>query len=49
MGATDIVPAEAVELAIEQEFVGAKAKFVPTNVTAFRAGHKEGRKVRQEV
>jgi 2-oxoglutarate ferredoxin oxidoreductase subunit gamma len=49
VGATDVVPAEAIERSIEQEFTGRKAKFVPTNLVAFRAGFKEGRKVRQEV
>ena len=49
VGATDVVPAEAIEQAIEQEFAGEKAKFVPSNLAAFRAGLKEGRMARQEV
>ena len=49
VGATDIVPSEAVERAIEQEFEGDRAKFVPTNLVAFRAGLEQGRKMRQEV
>jgi 2-oxoglutarate ferredoxin oxidoreductase subunit gamma len=38
IGATDAVPSGAVEWAIEQEFTGRKAKFVPVNLEAFRAG-----------
>jgi len=49
VGATDIVPPEAIECAIEKEFSGEKAKFVPTNLVAFRAGLQEGRNARQEV
>ena len=45
VGASGVVPPEAVETAIEAEFVGAKAKFAPANVAAFRAGLAEGRKV----
>jgi 2-oxoglutarate ferredoxin oxidoreductase subunit gamma len=45
VGASGIVPPEAVEQAIEAEFVGGKAKFVPVNVAAFRAGLAEGRQV----
>ncbi len=43
VGATDIVPAAAVEREIEREFTGRKAKFVPANIAAFRAGHDVGR------
>jgi len=49
VGATDIVPAAAVERSIEREFAGGKEKFIPTNLVAFRAGLQEGRKARQEV
>jgi len=49
VGATDVVPPEAIERSIEKEFSGEKAKFVPTNLVAFRAGLKEGRNSRQEV
>jgi len=45
VGAAGPVPADAVEKAIEAKFAGAKAKFVPSNVAAFRAGLAEGRKV----
>ena len=38
VGATGAVEAAAVERAIEEEFTGAKASFVPTNVAAFMAG-----------
>jgi len=37
---------DAVERAIENEFTGRKAKFVPLNQAAFRAGLAEGSKVR---
>lgn len=36
--ATGVVPAAAIERAIEEEFEGDKAKFVSTSVAAFRAG-----------
>jgi 2-oxoglutarate ferredoxin oxidoreductase subunit gamma len=42
IGATEAVPAAAVEWAIEQEFTGNKAKFVPVNTQAFRAGLAAG-------
>jgi 2-oxoglutarate ferredoxin oxidoreductase subunit gamma len=45
VGASGIVSPEAVEDTMEHEFTGAKAKFVPVNVAAFRAGLAEGRKV----
>jgi 2-oxoglutarate ferredoxin oxidoreductase subunit gamma len=38
IGATDAVPAATIEWAIEHEFPGEKAKFVPVNTGAFRAG-----------
>jgi len=38
IGATDVVPAAAIEVALENEFQGAKARFVPANIAAFRAG-----------
>lgn len=37
-GATGVVPAEAIERAIEEEFDGDKAKFVASSIAAFRAG-----------
>ena len=43
VGATGAVPAKALEKAIEDEFTGRKAKFVPTNIAAFRAGLALGR------
>jgi 2-oxoglutarate ferredoxin oxidoreductase subunit gamma len=45
VGATAAVPDEAVETAIENKFTGGKARFVPGNQAAFRAGLAEGRKV----
>jgi 2-oxoglutarate ferredoxin oxidoreductase subunit gamma len=45
VGATHAVPPEAVEEQIAEEFSGRKAKFIPANVAAFRAGLAEGRKV----
>jgi 2-oxoglutarate ferredoxin oxidoreductase subunit gamma len=45
VGASGIVPPEAVEKAIDEEFAGAKAKFVPANIRAFRAGVTVGREV----
>ena len=45
VGASGVVPVDAVEKAIEAEFVGSKATFVPVNVAAFQAGVAEGRKV----
>ena len=44
MGAAGPVPIEAVERAIKNEFTGKKAKFIPFNVAAFRAGLAEGSK-----
>ncbi len=46
VGATGVLPAEAVEAAIEAEFEGSKAKFVPTNLAAFRAGLALGQDAR---
>jgi 2-oxoglutarate ferredoxin oxidoreductase subunit gamma len=45
VGATDAVPVDAVERALADEFTGNKARFVPANIAAFRAGLAEGRKV----
>ncbi|MHC4931945.1 MAG: 2-oxoacid:acceptor oxidoreductase family protein [Planctomycetota bacterium] len=45
VGATGAVPDEAVETAIQGKFTGGKARFVPVNQAAFRAGVAEGRKV----
>lgn len=42
VGATGVVPAAAVETQIAEEFSGRKAKFVPANVAAFRAGLEAG-------
>jgi 2-oxoglutarate ferredoxin oxidoreductase subunit gamma len=36
--ATDVVPLEAIERAIAEEFTGGKAKFIAPNIAAFRAG-----------
>jgi 2-oxoglutarate ferredoxin oxidoreductase subunit gamma len=46
VGATEVVPAEAIEKAIADEFTGAKAKFVPGNIAAFQAGVTEGAKAK---
>lgn len=43
-GATDVVPAEAVERAIAEEFSGDKVKFVAPSIAAFRAGLEAGRR-----
>jgi 2-oxoglutarate ferredoxin oxidoreductase subunit gamma len=37
-GATGVVPPEAIERAIEEEFEGDKSKFVASSIAAFRAG-----------
>jgi len=42
IGATESLPKEAVEWALEREFPGSKAKFLPANIAAFRAGLAEG-------
>ncbi len=47
VGATGVVPVEAVEQAIEQEFTGDRARFVASNLAAFRAGVAEGVKTQQ--
>jgi len=49
VGATGVVPPEAVERAIADEFTGAKERFVPANVAAFRAGLAEGARHPVEV
>lgn len=41
--ATDVVPADAIERAITEEFSGDKAKFAPASIAAFRAGVEVGR------
>jgi 2-oxoglutarate ferredoxin oxidoreductase subunit gamma len=45
VGATDVLPADAIEHAVENEFKGAKAKHVPGNLAAFHAGLTAGRAV----
>lgn len=45
-GATDVIPADAIARAIDEEFRGDKAKFVPANIAAFRAGYDVGRSSR---
>jgi 2-oxoglutarate ferredoxin oxidoreductase subunit gamma len=47
-GAVDVVPAEAIERAIEEEFAGDKAKFVASSIAAFRAGYDAGTPFRKE-
>ncbi len=48
VGATEVVPPEAIERSIAEEFEGGKEKFVPANVEAFRKGLEAGReKVRE--
>jgi 2-oxoglutarate ferredoxin oxidoreductase subunit gamma len=44
VGATGVVPADAVARAIEAEFSGGRAKHAPGNVAAFRAGVEEGKR-----
>jgi 2-oxoglutarate ferredoxin oxidoreductase subunit gamma len=39
-GATGIVPPEAIERAIEEEFEGDKSKFAASSIAAFRAGYQ---------
>jgi 2-oxoglutarate ferredoxin oxidoreductase subunit gamma len=46
VGATEVVPVDALEKALAAEFTGRKAKFVPMNVAALHAGVAEGRKVK---
>lgn len=43
VAAAAVVPAAAVERAIEEEFTGDKAKFVASSIAAFRAGCDAGR------
>jgi 2-oxoglutarate ferredoxin oxidoreductase subunit gamma len=43
IGATHVVPPETIEAEIAEEFSGRKAKFVPANVAAFRAGLAAGK------
>jgi 2-oxoglutarate ferredoxin oxidoreductase subunit gamma len=45
VGWSGIVDVEATVAAIEAEFAG-KAKFIPANVAAFKAGYEEGRKAK---
>jgi 2-oxoglutarate ferredoxin oxidoreductase subunit gamma len=45
VGASDVVPAEALEAALAAEFSGAREKLLPANLAAFRAGLEVGRKV----
>ena len=45
-GATDVVPPEAIERAIEEEFGGDKVKFIESSIAAFRAGLEAGRSAR---
>jgi len=42
-GATDVVPADAIERAIAEEFTGDKTRFVASSIAAFRAGLEAGR------
>lgn len=46
VGATEVVPVDAIEKTIEAEFTGRREKFAKTNLAAFRAGLSEGRKVK---
>ena len=46
IGATGVVTTEAIEKEIAEEFSGRKAKFVPANVAAFRAGVLAGEKAK---
>ena len=48
-GATDVVPPEAIEQAIAEEFTGDKAKYIPSSIAAFRAGLKAGQQARVTV
>jgi len=38
IGATGAMPAKTIEWALEHEFAGPKAKFIPVNMSAFQAG-----------
>jgi 2-oxoglutarate ferredoxin oxidoreductase subunit gamma len=46
VGATGVLPAEAVEVAIAEEFREGKEKHVESNVAAFRGGLEAGRRAR---
>jgi len=43
VGASDVLPVESVEAALEREFTGRKARFVPANLVAFGSGLEVGR------
>jgi 2-oxoglutarate ferredoxin oxidoreductase subunit gamma len=43
IGATGVVPPEAIERAIAEEFGGGKEKFIASSVAAFRAGVEAGK------
>ncbi len=43
VGASDVIPPASIEKAIENEFSGKKARFVPGSIAAFRAGVEIGR------
>lgn len=45
LGASSVIPDDAVERAIRNEFSGRKAKFADASVAAFRAGVRAGRQV----
>lgn len=45
VGATGVLPQEAVERALGEEFQGDRARFLPVNLAAFRAGLEHGRDV----
>ncbi len=47
VGASDVLPVDAVEASLVREFEGRKARFVPANLTAFRSGVELGRSARQ--
>jgi 2-oxoglutarate ferredoxin oxidoreductase subunit gamma len=49
VGATDAVPAAAVEEAIAEEFSEGKEKHIGASVAAFRAGLEAGRRAPSEV
>jgi len=49
VGATGVVPPATIEGEIAKAFSGAKEKFVPANVAAFRAGLEAGEKVADQV
>jgi len=49
VGASGILPPEAIEAAIADEFREGKEKHIGTNVAAFHAGLEEGRRAASEV